>query len=164
MTDVEILATGQELISRGVRGFEPAMEEAVKGAEREIQVVAYLITRQAMKLVDLLESAAERGIRVTVIVNRLDSQDRPVVARLKAISLRYGHFRILNFTDRKGRQLHAKIVIVDRRMALVGSANFSWGGMFSNYEIGLCIRGRPAWKLATVVDDLAATVGASTRP
>lgn len=163
MTDVEILATGQELISKGVRGFEPVMEEAVKSAEKEIQVVAYLITRQALKLVDLLESAAERGIRVTLIVNRLSGQDSIIVARLTRISSRYGHFRVLNFTDRKGRQLHAKIVIVDRKKALVGSANFSWGGMFSNYEIGLYIQGKAAWKLAAVVDDLATTVVASTR-
>jgi cardiolipin synthase len=163
MTDVEILATGQELISKGVRGFEPVMEEAVKSAQKEIQVVAYLITRQALKLVDLLENAAERGIRVTVVVNRLSDQDSLIVARLARISSRYGHFRVLNFTDRKGRQLHAKIVVVDRKKALVGSANFSWGGMFSNYEIGLCIQGRPAWKLATVVDVLVATVSASTR-
>lgn len=161
---MEILATGQELISKGVRGFEPVMEETVKSAQKEIQVVAYLITKQGLKLLDLLESAAERGIKVTVIVNRLNGQDVLVTERLARASSRYGYFKVLNFTDKKGRQLHAKIVIVDRRKALVGSANFSWGGMFSNYEIGLFIQGRPAWKLATVVDNLGAAVSGSTRP
>lgn len=158
MTDVEILATGQELISKGVRGFEPVMEETVRGATKEIQVVAYLITKQAMNLIDLLERAADRGIVVTIIVNRLEEQDQLIVGRLARIASRHGHFRVLNFTDKKGRQLHAKIMIVDRKRAIVGSANFSWGGMFSNYEIGLYIQGRPAWKLATVIDNLAATI------
>jgi phosphatidylserine/phosphatidylglycerophosphate/cardiolipin synthase-like enzyme len=164
MTEVEILATGQELFSKGVRGFEPVMEETVKNAQKEIQVVAYLMTRQALKLLDLLEGAAERGIRVTLIVNRISGQDSTIVARLAKISSRYGHFKVLNFTDKKGRQLHAKIVVVDRKRALVGSANFSWGGMFSNYEIGLAIQGRAAWKLAAVVDDLATASGVSTWP
>jgi phosphatidylserine/phosphatidylglycerophosphate/cardiolipin synthase-like enzyme len=159
MTEVEILATGQELISKGVRGFEPVMEETVRSAAKEIQVLAYLMTRNASNFVDLLESAADRGIKVTLVVNRLQEQDSLIRERLARISARHPHFRVMNFSDRKGRQLHAKIIVVDRKKALVGSANFSWGGMFSNYEIGLLIQGRPAWKLASVVDRMTAVVG-----
>ena len=42
-----------------------------------------------------------------------------------------------------GAALHAKILVVDRRLALVGSANFTGRGMESNLECGILIRGGP---------------------
>jgi len=61
---------------------------------------------------------------------------------------------VYDFTDPEKRQLHAKIIVADRKKAIVGSANLSWGGMYSNYEIGLLIEGEAAWKLAEIVDTL----------
>jgi phosphatidylserine/phosphatidylglycerophosphate/cardiolipin synthase-like enzyme len=37
----------------------------------------------------------------------------------------------------------------------VGSANFTWGGLYANYEVGLLVEGDIAWKLAEIVDSLA---------
>jgi phosphatidylserine/phosphatidylglycerophosphate/cardiolipin synthase-like enzyme len=62
--------------------------------------------------------------------------------------------RVFDF-NRGKKQLHAKVLVVDRKKAIVGSANFSWGGMYSNYEVGLLIEGEPAWKLAEIIDCLS---------
>jgi phosphatidylserine/phosphatidylglycerophosphate/cardiolipin synthase-like enzyme len=40
-----------------------------------------------------------------------------------------------------GAALHAKILIVDDRIALVGSANFTSRAMDTNLECGILIRG-----------------------
>ena len=53
-----------------------------------------------------------------------------------------------------GRQLHAKVIVVDRKGAVIGSANFSWGGMVANYEVGVLIDGYEAWKMAKLIDEL----------
>jgi len=53
------------------------------------------------------------------------------------------------------QMLHAKVVVVDRKKAVLGSANFSWGGMASHYEIGVFLEGDEAWTLGKLVDDVA---------
>lgn len=45
--------------------------------------------------------------------------------------------------------VHAKVAVADRRIAYLGSANFTAGGTDLNYETGLIVRGRQAEQLAT---------------
>jgi phosphatidylserine/phosphatidylglycerophosphate/cardiolipin synthase-like enzyme len=155
VTRIEILGTGPQLISRGLRGIEPVIEEIVIEATSEIHVLAYLFTPQAIHLLDLLEEAAEKGVRITIVVNSLNSQHAVIANKLKYLASRYPHFKLVDFKGQKNRQLHAKLVIADRRKAVVGSANFTWGGLYANYEVGLLVEGDIAWKLAEIVDSLA---------
>jgi cardiolipin synthase len=157
MNRIEILATGPELIRRGIRGIEPVLEEIINDAENEIQTMAYIFTPRAMHLLNLMERAAERGIKIDMIINHLESQDEAVRSKLGYLSSRFPHVRIFNFIDQEGRQLHAKIVVVDRKRAVMGSANFSWGGMHANYEIGLLLQGEAVWGLASIIDFLVQT-------
>lgn len=53
------------------------------------------------------------------------------------------------------KMLHAKVVVVDREKALLGSANFSWGGMSAHYEVGVFLEGTEAYTLSKLVDDVA---------
>lgn len=156
MTKVEILATGPELIRKGIRGIEPVMEEIIMQACKEIQIMAYLFTSNALHILDLIENAARRGIKISIVVNELQSQDPTITLKLRRMTEDFPHVRVFDFTDPKKKQLHAKIIVVDRKKAVVGSANFSWGGMYSNYEVGLLIEGPSAWKLAEIVDHLSA--------
>ncbi len=43
--------------------------------------------------------------------------------------------------------MHAKILVVDRRVALVGSANLTGYGLERNLECGLLVRGGPVPRL-----------------
>jgi len=151
---VEILVTGPRLVGKGVRGIEPVIEEIISEASSEIHVVAYLLTPSALRIIGLLGRAAERGVRVTMIINDLKSQHPRIVTELRSLSRRFPHFRVISFTGPRGEQLHAKVIVADRKRAVVGSANLSWGGMYSNYEIGLLIEGEPAWELAKIVESL----------
>jgi phosphatidylserine/phosphatidylglycerophosphate/cardiolipin synthase-like enzyme len=156
MTKVEILGTGPEFVRKGIRGVEPVVEETISGATREIQIMSYVFTSSAVRILDLIEQVARRGINVCMIVNDLQSQDAIIKSKLRAIAKDLPHVRIFNFQNPEKRQLHAKIVVVDRKKAIVGSANFSWGGMFGNYEVGLLVEGDSAWKLGEIVDSLSA--------
>jgi len=42
-----------------------------------------------------------------------------------------------------GASMHAKLLVVDRRTALVGSANLTGAGLDKNLECGLLVRGGP---------------------
>jgi len=151
----EILVTGLDLIDLGIRGLEPVIEEIIRKAEKEVHMMTYLFTAGALHILDLIENTAERGINIVIVVNNLQFQEGKVVSRLRHISLRFPHAKIYDFIDPEKRQLHAKVVVVDRKKAVVGSANLSWGGMYSNYEIGLFIEGKAAWKLAEIIDFLS---------
>jgi phosphatidylserine/phosphatidylglycerophosphate/cardiolipin synthase-like enzyme len=155
MTRVEVLGTGPEILSRGIRAIGPVIEEMILNAEAEIQMLAYVLTPQAFHILDLVSAAAEREVRVTMVVNSLQSQAVAVRTRLESLGEGKPQVRILNFRGRDGSQLHAKIIVVDRKKALVGSANLSWGGFYGNYEIALFVEGELAWELAQVVDALA---------
>jgi len=152
LNDVWILATGPELLREGVRGIEPVIEELIASARSEIHIVAYLLTRQAARILDLTEKAAERGVRVTIIINRLETQDEFIRSKLNFLRRSSSNITVYNFSDLAGRQLHAKVIIADRIRAVIGSANLSWGGMVTNYEIGVMLEGDAVWKLAALVD------------
>jgi phosphatidylserine/phosphatidylglycerophosphate/cardiolipin synthase-like enzyme len=51
--------------------------------------------------------------------------------------------------------LHAKVIVVDREKAVVGSANFSYGGMASHYEVGVYVDGDEAETLAKMIESVA---------
>lgn len=158
MTHVEILATGPELIKKGFRGIEPVVEEIIRKATSEIQILAYVITSNALHILDLLEKAAEKGIKIILIINSLESQDDVIISRLNSLASKFPHVKIFNFSDPEKRQLHAKIIVTDRRKAVIGSANFSWGGMYANYEVGMLIEDEGAWEIAKIVDFLTSTM------
>ena len=155
MSEIQILATGPELVREGLRAIESVMQEIILGASKEIQIVGYVFTPQASQILALVRQAAEKGISVTFVVNNLDSQNEKVKLELLQLRKSYPRVRVVDFHDKEGRQLHAKVVVADRRSAVIGSANFSWGGMVANYEIGVLIVGDAAWKLAQVIDRLA---------
>ena len=154
MTEVMILATGPELVRDGARAIEPVIEELMLDAKAEIHIVAYLFTSQASRFLRLLRETAERGIRLTIVVNHLEAQDRTVRDRLLFLAEKFAHVTVTSFT-KNGAQLHAKTVVADRKRAVVGSANFSWGGMTTNYELGVLLEGDAAWDLARLIDLLA---------
>jgi phosphatidylserine/phosphatidylglycerophosphate/cardiolipin synthase-like enzyme len=125
MTSVELLATGPELIKKGIRGFEPVLEESIIEANTEIHIMAYIFTSRALHILDLLEKAAERGIKIKMIINDLNSQETTIKSRFKNLSQKFSHVEIFDFRDPQGRQLHAKIIVIDRKKTIVSSANFS---------------------------------------
>jgi phosphatidylserine/phosphatidylglycerophosphate/cardiolipin synthase-like enzyme len=157
MSDIEILATGPAFVKEGVRAVEPVVEGLIRNAGDEIQIAAFTLTEGARRIIGLLEEAAKKGRKVTVIVNRLSLKTSTIQGSLTMLARNYPtNTAIIDFTDPQDLDLHAKIVVVDRNIAVVGSANFSWSGMYGNYEIGIMLKGQQVWKIAKFIDILAA--------
>ena len=164
MTNLTILATGPDLLGDGVRGTEPVVCEMIRGASREIHMMAYSISAGGMHIVDLLEEALDRGVRVVLVVNRIHEMDGPAANTLLDLNRRHGHFILGSFTDPDGGDLHAKVLVADREAAVIGSANVSRRGMAGNIEIGVLIRDGSCWKLADMTDGLAGRFAVPKRP
>ena len=58
-------------------------------------------------------------------------------------------------SSKKTGILHAKLIVVDRKIALVGSANISRYALSLNHEVMLKISGKAAADLSLLLDDLS---------
>ncbi len=150
-----LLVTGRHFGRSGLRGIMPVMQELAAGAKREIQVLAYVMTESARPLLGMIEQALERGVHVTIVLNVIPGQPPALHSDLRRLAS-FGHARIRYFADSEGSQLHAKALIADREFAVLGSANYTWGGLVSNHELGVLLKGRAAWELGELADRLVA--------
>jgi len=154
MSSIKILATGSDFLKEGVRGTGPVVEELMENIDNELHILAYVISKHAEKFLGLIEKSLESGIKTTLVINNLQKQDPYVRDKLLNWKSKFRYFKLVDF-NRKEKTLHAKVVVVDREKAVLGSANFSWGGMSGNYEIGIFLEGREAWTLSKLVDNVA---------
>lgn len=158
MGRIVLLATGERFVGRGVRAFDPVIAELLETARREIHIAVYRIDESALPLLDRLERAAARGVRIQIILSKMDALPAPVRERLTAMSRRPG-VRVVDFQKATGGLLHAKVVLADRERAVIGSANLTWGGLVGNHEVGVLIEGPEAWEIARLLDRLAEAAG-----
>jgi len=156
-TRVSVVVTGAAWMGSGIGSIESALERLFQEAEQEIMLTAYTISSGTDLLFDWLEKALSRGVLVRLIINRLNDQSSDVVTRLYRIAKTYPHFHLYDFVAEGDADLHAKAVMVDRRLALVGSSNLSRRGMFTNYELGVLVEGPAAADVARAMDVLFAS-------
>ena len=114
------------------------------------------MTSGAARVTDALAEALKRGVSVTVIINRFDAQEPAGRALLTGLQSRFPHScRLYDFVSGSEMEsLHAKVLVADRRVALIGSANLSFLGMIANHELGVLLRGPAAASVASCVDRL----------
>lgn len=155
LSDAQVLVTGKYFSGLGLRAIGPVLQELVLSAQGELHLMSYLLTESASPLIDLLEGALEKGVRVTAVLNAYEGNSRPLLSRLQALGEKHLHARVFVYSDEESGPLHAKVLVADRKRAVVGSANLSWGGMVTNDEIGLLVEDGSAWALASLVDRLA---------
>lgn len=153
MSRIYLVATGSNLVGRGIRSIQSVMEEMLLEAEDEIIIAAYTISGNLRDFFQLLWKAAARGVRILMIINHIESQPRDVRKILDDLSSEFPHVRIYDFTD-ETCSLHMKVVAVDRKKALIGSANLTWKGMVENLELGIVVEGELAETVSRVLEDL----------
>ncbi len=155
MSDMEILATGRLFVKHsGVRATQPVIERLLHDTERSIHMLAYKLGPK-IEMWDLLEAKIEYGYDVTIILS-MDDQIQPVRKRLRKMAHQHqDNLHLMDFKNPEGGLLHAKVLVVDRKTAVLGSANFSKGGFDDHYEIGLLIENKDiTWQLAGLIDSL----------
>ena len=106
--------------------------DAVNGAEREILVSAYSLT-MGSGIPEALARAAERGVNVRLIADRTTPSGRnagvDVIVRAGASVWIDGGVRIA----------HAKAMVIDGKVTLVGSMNWSKGAALNSEDLNLVV-------------------------
>jgi cardiolipin synthase A/B len=133
-----------------------ALADLIDEARRELLLVSYA-TIPGDDVRAALGAAAAKGVEITLLLER--NVDNPQFTghsdpfpNLPARRLCWpAHARP------SGASMHAKLLVVDRRTALVGSANLTGYGLERNLECGLLLRGGPV--PGRLVDHLLAADG-----
>ncbi len=157
---VQVTVTGTGWVGSGARAVEQALIELIDQAEGEVLLTVFAATLAARSVWESVKRALQRGVRVTALVNRLSEQDAAVQRTVADLGRTFARtFLLYDFcpTD-TAATLHAKIAVADRRVALVGSANLSFSGMFTNHELALVVRGPAAWQVGERIDRLLGAI------
>jgi phosphatidylserine/phosphatidylglycerophosphate/cardiolipin synthase-like enzyme len=116
--------------------------EIIDGSDQSIDLYAEVVRDD--QIIDALSSAAQRGVEVRLIVNRPESDlDTTVYDVLRANSVQ--------IRTASGLYIHAKAMVVDGRVAVVGSQNPTATSLDENREVSLVLDDRSAARRIEVV-------------
>lgn len=116
---------------KGAEALFPAMTEAIAAARAEVLLETYILdfARSVLPLVDALEAAARRGVKVRVVVDGVGTGEVPAEwqQRWTAVGLQWRVFnpaqgwRLL--LPKRWRRMHRKLCVVDGEVAFCGGIN-----------------------------------------
>ena len=139
---VSVVWTGPESGVSSSRLTAAAVIELINAARSQILLVSYA-TYTEPSISTALSAAVARGVAVTLLAER--HEDNPSYTALGTPFPGLDALRLHWPAGSRppGASLHAKIIVVDDQVALVGSANLTSRAMESNLECGILIRGGP---------------------
>ena len=149
----ETVVTGLAWMGTGVRSVQSALKDMLREAEREILLCAYSITVGADEILEEFENCLKRGIKFHGIINRFQNQPQEIQQYFLDLVSKYPYCQIYNFND-PIEELHSKLIVVDRSVALIGSANLSRRGMKQNYELGIILHNEEVNTVSKCFDSL----------
>lgn len=139
---IHVVWTGPESGITSSRLTAATVTELIAEARHEILLVSFATQTEPL-ISAALEAASARGVVIKLLAE--SHADNPAYAPggtpfpgLDAIRLHWSAAQ-----RPLGAALHAKIIVVDDRIALVGSANLTGRAMEANLECGILIRGGP---------------------
>ena len=156
---VEVAATQPHAVAR-IRTTGGVARDVINGCAEQLLVVGYSVTTDAAlaglaaRTVAAMGAAAARGVVVTALLHR-DETNRS--AMLAAWTPSAPRPRFYTWPDQPGdamAKMHAKVLVADKRDALVTSANLTYHGFVGNVEMGLRVSGAPAKTVADVFEQL----------
>lgn len=137
---------------RPVAATRDVARELLRSAKRELLVIGFSLTDPDLR--GLLARRAADGVRVTVVGDRA-SGDLPSLVQAWPTTAQ-PLVALWDVRPERGehRRMHGKVIVADRRVALLGSANFSAGGLGANIEFGVRVEGAVGMEVHRVVEAL----------
>lgn len=159
----DIVWTGPASGVHTARLTSAVVSELIDSARSELLLVSYAAFPPA-SLTASLDAAAARGVKVTLLLEQ--PADNPAFHQGSAFPTVPAERWSWPIQNREpGAALHAKIIVVDRRTALIGSANLTSHAFEKNLECGILLRDSAhANAIARHLDSLRDTGILTTRP
>ena len=127
-------------------------QDLIKGAKRSVRVMMFEMayykphaSTPTNVLIRELISAKKRGVKVEVILEVREGEDRTTKGnrRTGKILLEGGVEVIF---DSVSKTTHAKVMIIDEQLTLLGSTNWTYSALSSNNEVAVLIRSKEVAK------------------
>jgi phosphatidylserine/phosphatidylglycerophosphate/cardiolipin synthase-like enzyme len=137
---VTVVWTGPESQVTSSRLTAATVVDLISEARAEILLVSYA-TQTEPRISAALGEAAGRGVAITLLAERHADNPSYTAAGMPFPGLDALRLHWPADSRPPGASLHAKIIVIDDRVALVGSANLTSRAMETNLECGILIRG-----------------------
>jgi phosphatidylserine/phosphatidylglycerophosphate/cardiolipin synthase-like enzyme len=151
---ISVAVTGLAWMGSGIGSIETAIEQLFRYAKSEILITSYSMSSASDTFLDWLETSLTKGILVRLAINKLTEQHPGVEHCLTQLRNVYPHFYLYSFIGDQTQDLHAKVIVADRKFAIVGSSNISRHGFITNHELAMVVRGKSAESVASALDRL----------
>ena len=153
--------SGRHWIGGNEQSAYDLLVDSLRQARTSVRIVAYSLgdrSSELERIFGILKDKIHTGVQVQLIINRFWTTTGYAQKQLK--ELEHRNFTLLNYDPKDEREnLHAKIIIVDSTEILLGSANISKSGLFSNHEIVVKISGGEfASRVNSLVNVLAGNI------
>ena len=139
---IDVVWTGPDSGITTSRLTAATVTELISQARREILLVSYA-TRTEPAIQAALAAVASRGVQITLVAENPADNPAYTAAEVPFPELPATRLRWPVSKRPPGAALHAKIIVVDDRIALITSANLTSRAMEANLECGILIRGGP---------------------
>jgi cardiolipin synthase len=125
--------------------FLPAAIQLISDAKKSIYIATFKAEmttkprgRRLTKLFDRLIEKSRLGLDVRLLISKREEYGHIPLTNLFAVrELKKNRVRVRHL--RNSRLCHAKILIIDNEVAILGSHNLSIKSCHSNFEVSLCI-------------------------
>jgi len=155
-----IAVTGLAWQGGNTRSITSMVTELISQTRSELHLTIYRLTSNASLLLDPLAERLAKGVEVTMIISDIESGGVSLENRLllRELSAAWPNLSVWDFpSDPTGAGLHAKLLVSDRKRALVGSANLSFNGLVLSHELAAVIEGAEAAHVALCIERLRAS-------
>jgi cardiolipin synthase len=127
------------------KGYLPEVRRLINSAVRSVQVMmfeaSYYVEHPdspSNQLINALRDASTRGVKVDVILDLQDGNERSTKRNLDAAKiLKKAGVQVV--FDSKDIVTHTKILIVDSKIVVCGSTNWTYSALTRNHEVSAII-------------------------
>jgi len=134
-----VCSAGTAYPAKVTAAFNEDCEELIvrqcKKAKKEIYVAAYIFTNTA--IVEALTDATARGVTVQVKMDRRQAESGFCERAINA--LRRDDVSVKTIEMPKGYHMHHKFIVIDGKVVLTGSYNYTVAATKENWENAVCI-------------------------
>lgn len=135
----------------GIRSISSTVCEMIDSTKENLSLTIYSVSDQV--IIKRIRKALERGITVEVFIYY--PEDPTFANSAKEITSLEERYSNLTIHKIRNEVLHAKVIVSDGMRVITGSANVTYAGMVTNYELALMLEDQEvAYQILTLLRKL----------